>query len=163
MNFARTASRQLFYLPTSLSASSNAQVARSGIVRMSTSDEAALNITADSKCAGCSSFSEPMKPEEVQLQRSLLIPDWNANDECTQLKKSLKLKNFAAALDYVNKIGQIAESENHHPDLTIRSYNHVDITLWTHAIRGLTSNDFIVAVKIDTIPVVLSKSKKSAH
>lgn len=98
-----------------------------------------------------------MSPEAVDAQRSLLIPDWQATDNFTRLRRSLKARNFATALDYINKIGAIAEAEQHHPDLTISSYNHVHIVLWTHALGGVTANDLIMAVKIDTIPVALSK------
>lgn len=116
-------------------------------------------ITADSKCVGCEGIGEAMKPEDVEAQRSLLIPDWQATDNFTRLRRSLTTRNFATALEYINKIGAIAEAEQHHPDLSISSYNHVDIVLWTHNLGGLTENDLIMAVKIDTIPVTLSKKK----
>lgn len=123
---------------------------------MSTSTKT-LDITADSKCVGCSGIGEALDAEQVEYQRALLIPEWRTNEDRTKLTKSLRVKNFAVALDYVNKIGQIAEAENHHPDLTIRSYNHVDVVLWTHKLRGVTENDLIMAVKIDTIPVTMSR------
>lgn len=116
-------------------------------------------ITAASKCVGCEGLGESLKPEDVERQRSLLIPDWIATDDFTRLRRSLKTKNFATALEYINKIGEIAEAEQHHPDLTIHSYNHVDIVLWTHTLGGVTDNDLIMAVKIDTIPVALAKTK----
>lgn len=116
-----------------------------------------LNITPDSKCVGCSGIGEAMSVGQVEQQRALLIPEWSTTEDCTRLTKSLRVKNFATALDFINKIGQIAEAENHHPDLTIRSYNHVDIALWTHTLGGVTENDLIMAVKIDTIPVTLAR------
>lgn len=140
---------------------STLKLKHSGMSTLSPKTFEPLNITPQSKCAGCSSIGEAMSAEEVELQRTMLIPDWKTDEESTRLKKSIKVKNFASALEYVNNIGRIAESENHHPDLTIRSYNHVDITLWTHVLKGLTSNDFILAVKIDTIPIVLSKASST--
>lgn len=116
-------------------------------------------ITAASKCVGCEGIGEALAPEDVERQRSLLIPDWAATDNFTRLRRSLKTKNFDTALEYINKIGEIAEAEQHHPDLTIRSWNHVDIVLWTHTLGGVTDNDLIMAVKIDTIPVALAKRK----
>lgn len=104
-----------------------------------------------------------MHAEQVELQRALLVPEWRTKDDGTKLTKSLKVKNFATALDYINKIGRIAEAENHHPDLAIRSFNHVDIVLWTHKLHGVTENDLIMAVKIDTIPVTLPRKAPEKH
>lgn len=89
----------------------------------------------------------------------MLIPEWQVNEQATRLKRSWHTKNFAAALQFVDRVGAIAEAEQHHPDISIYSYNHVDIVLWTHALGGITENDLILAVKIDTIPVALAKKK----
>jgi 4a-hydroxytetrahydrobiopterin dehydratase len=62
-----------------------------------------------------------------------------------------------AALDFFNRIGAIAEAEDHHPDLHVVGYRNVTIELWTHAVNGLTENDFILAAKIDQLPVELKK------
>lgn len=115
------------------------------------------NITAASKCVGCEGIGEALSPDEVRRQRELLIPGWNVNEDCTRLNRSWKAKNFAAALDFLNKVGEIAEAEQHHPDIAIRSYNHVDVVLWTHSLGGVTENDLILAVKIDTVPIALSR------
>jgi len=65
------------------------------------------------------------------------------------LRKSISLKNFQEALDFIAKVGQIAEAEGHHPDIYLHNYNKVRLTLSTHAIKGLSENDFILASKID--------------
>lgn len=117
------------------------------------------NITPQSKCVGCEGIGECLSPGQVESSRATLIPDWQVNEDATRLKRSWHTKNFAAALDFVNKVGAIAEAEQHHPDISIYSYNHVDIVLWTHTLRGITENDLIMAVKIDTIPVALAKKK----
>ena len=71
---------------------------------------------------------------------------WALEDK--KIHKLFAFKNFKEAMIFVNKVAEIAESEGHHPDITIH-YNKVDISLWTHAIRGLSLNDFIIAAKID--------------
>ncbi|MBN1213477.1 MAG: 4a-hydroxytetrahydrobiopterin dehydratase [candidate division Zixibacteria bacterium] len=78
------------------------------------------------------------------------IDDWTVIDE-KQIEKEFSFKNFAEALKFVNVVGEIAEDENHHPDILLHSWNKVTIKLWTHAICGLSLNDFIVAAKIDHI------------
>ena len=65
-----------------------------------------------------------------------------------KIKKKLKLKDFKEAMAFVNKVAEIAESEGHHPDIHI-FYNQVRIELWTHAVGGLSENDFIMAAKLD--------------
>ena len=64
------------------------------------------------------------------------------------LRKRYALANFAQALDLVNRIGAIAEAQNHHPDLGL-AWGRVDVEIWTHKIRGLTESDFIFAAKCD--------------
>eukprot|EP00177_Eucheuma_denticulatum_P007229 GFKZ01013155.1.p1 GENE.GFKZ01013155.1~~GFKZ01013155.1.p1 ORF type:complete len:155 (+),score=14.06 GFKZ01013155.1:230-694(+) len=115
-------------------------------------------ITPDSKCVGCEGIGTTLTPAEVQTQRSLLIPQWETNEQCTRLTRSLRTKDFATAVEYVNRIAAIAEAEGHHPDLTIRKWNCVHVSLWTHSLGGLTDNDLIMAVKIDTIPVELAQN-----
>lgn len=109
-------------------------------------------ITPDSKCVACEGLAEALPADEVKAQAGALLPTWRTNDDHTWLLKSVKVRNFSAALDYINRIGQIAEAEQHHPDLAIRSYNFVDIALQTHKVGGITDNDLILAVKIDTVP-----------
>jgi 4a-hydroxytetrahydrobiopterin dehydratase len=65
-----------------------------------------------------------------------------------RLNKDWRLKDFATALAFVNRIGAIAEAEDHHPDITL-GWGRVGVELWTHAAGGLTENDFIVAARID--------------
>lgn len=62
-----------------------------------------------------------------------------------------------AALELFNRIGEVAEAEGHHPDLSVFDYNKVIIGLSTHKVRGITENDIIMAVKIDALPIILSK------
>ena len=78
------------------------------------------------------------------------IPGWELKKEATRLHRSFKLKNFETALDFVNKVGVIAEQEGHHPDLEL-GWGYVNILIFTHAINGLHENDFILAAKINAI------------
>ena len=65
------------------------------------------------------------------------------------------MKDFLAAIDFFNKIAAVAEEEDHHPDLHLEGYRNVTIALSTHAVKGLTENDFILAAKINQIPVAV--------
>ena len=67
------------------------------------------------------------------------------------LEKEFVLKNFTAAVDFINKIAQVAESEGHHPDILLYDYKKLKITLTTHAIDGLSINDFVMAMKINEL------------
>ena len=99
------------------------------------------------KCIPCEAGTPPLNGEEI---KKLLkeIPSWTLKDG--HLYKKFKFKDFLEAMKFINKIAQIAESEGHHPDFCVH-YNKVDVELWTHAINGLSENDFIVAAKIDKI------------
>lgn len=69
----------------------------------------------------------------------------------TKIAKTFTLESFSEAVEFVNKIAKIAEAEDHHPDLRIYSYKKVDVELTTHAVGGLSKNDFILAAKIEEI------------
>lgn len=99
------------------------------------------------KCIPCEAGTPPLKEEEI---KKLLgqISAWALKDE--HLYKKFKFKNFVEAMKFINKVAEIAENEGHHPDFSVH-YNKVEIELFTHAINGLSENDFIVAAKIDNI------------
>ncbi len=69
------------------------------------------------------------------------------------LERTFKFKDFAEAFAFVTKAADLAEEEGHHPDIDLVGYRNVTVELWTHAIGGLSENDFILAAKIDQIPV----------
>lgn len=85
--------------------------------------------------------------------RELLVqvPGWELSGDGKQIFKEWKCKNFKEALAFVNKVGEIAESEGHHPNIYVHGWNKVKLELSTHAIGGLTENDFIMAAKINGI------------
>lgn len=103
------------------------------------------------KCVPCEGGVPPMPDDEIaaHLQE---VDEWRAVEQ-TKIIKTYEFKDFAAALRFVNQVGEIAEAEGHHPDIEIFGWNKVKITLSTHAIGGLSLNDFIVAAKIDKLGV----------
>ena len=104
------------------------------------------------KCLPCEGGVEPCTIEEATDQL-VKLPGWRSTQQGQRIRKDWKVKNFMAALDFFNKIAEVAESEGHHPDLHLEGYRNVSIEIWTHAIGGLSENDFILAAKIDEISV----------
>ena len=78
--------------------------------------------------------------------------------EGLRIRKDWTVKDFSAGLEFFRAVGDIAEAENHHPDLHLEGYRNVWIENSTHAISGLSENDFILAAKIDRLPVKLKKN-----
>jgi 4a-hydroxytetrahydrobiopterin dehydratase len=76
---------------------------------------------------------------------------WSMDAEAKSISRKVNCNHFAEAIELLNKIAEIAESEGHHPDLHVTGYRHLRIDLTTHAIGGLSENDFIVAAKIDQL------------
>jgi 4a-hydroxytetrahydrobiopterin dehydratase len=76
-------------------------------------------------------------------------------EDSKRLRREWRVKDFATALDFFNRIARVAEAENHHPDLHLTGYRNVAVEIWTHAVGGLTENDFIMAAKLSTLPVDL--------
>lgn len=100
------------------------------------------------KCVPCEGGVKPLTPDEYGSYLRTALTGWSDVDE-KQIEKEYKFKDFQQALDFVNKVGKIAESEGHHPDINLHGWNKVKLTLSTHAIGGLSENDFIMASKID--------------
>jgi len=106
---------------------------------------------ATGKCVACRAGEPTLTDNEIaELQPQ--VPDWQVRevDGMKRLEKSFKFKNFVQALDFTNKIGTIAEEENHHP-LIITEWGRVTVNWWTHKIGGLHKNDFIMAAKTDKL------------
>ncbi len=103
---------------------------------------------ADKKCVPCRGGVPPVKGKELQkLHKS--VPQWNVVNE-HHLKREFKFPDFAMALEFVNRVGALAEEEGHHPDILL-AWGKAEVTLWTHKIDGLTESDFIMAAKIDRL------------
>lgn len=101
-------------------------------------------------CKPCEGGVDKFDSQQAAKQLEEL-PEWQLNDSATMISRKWERKNFADALAFVNKIGEIAESDQHHPNLHIVDYKIVKVELTTHAIGGLSENDFILAAKIDGV------------
>ena len=98
-------------------------------------------------CKPCEGGTPPLTSE--QAKKYLVdVPGWKIDGN--KITKEYKFDNFKKSLSFVNKIGGIAEKEGHHPDITF-GWGYVKITLTTHAVKGLSENDFILAAKINEI------------
>ncbi len=104
---------------------------------------------AEKKCVACEGFETPFVREEAVVLLKQ-VKDWKLADDAKSISKECTFKNFADALAFANKVGAIAEEEGHHPDLTV-GWGKVSVFLTTHAIKGLSENDFILAAKIDQL------------
>jgi 4a-hydroxytetrahydrobiopterin dehydratase len=104
------------------------------------------------KCQPCEGGIPRMTPEEVGAHLPS-VPQRKVLDDGIRIRREWVAKNFMAAMDFFNKVAAVAEEDGHHPDLHLVGYRNVAIELWTHAIGGLSENDFILAAKIDRIPI----------
>ena len=101
------------------------------------------------KCQACSGNTP--KFDEKQISDNLSkLDNWSVNDEQKMIYKKFNFKTFKQALNFTNKVGEIADLEGHHPDISL-GWGYSLIMLHTHAIQGLSINDFIIAAKIDEI------------
>jgi len=104
----------------------------------------------DKQCVPCELGGTPLTKERAVGYLTELRATWDLIDENKKIRAEFEFKDFLSAVDFVNKIAKVAESESHHPDIYI-FYNTVTIELWTHAMNGLSENDFIVAAKIENL------------
>ncbi len=102
------------------------------------------------ECVPCKGGVPPLKGEELE-QLKEQVKGWDVIEE-HHISKTYKFPNFVKALAFVNKVGNIAEEQGHHPDIFL-TWGKASIKTWTHKIDGLTESDFILAAKIDEIPV----------
>lgn len=104
---------------------------------------------ASRKCVPCEGGVPRLPPERVEaLLRE--TAGWSASDDQRKIRKRFVFDDFKGAMAFLTKLALCAEAEGHHPDFAVH-YSVVDVTLWTHAIGGLSDNDFILAAKIDRL------------
>ncbi len=108
------------------------------------------------KCVPCEGGVPRYSSAEAAAQIAKLT-DWRLTHDDTRIRKDWVAKSFMAGMRFFNKVAEVAEDDNHHPDLHLEGYRNVWIELWTHAIGGLSENDFILAAKIDELPIELKK------
>ena len=104
------------------------------------------------RCVGCEGGIPALSAEEIN-QLILEIPQWQVNSEHTVINRRFEFKGFYKTMAFVNAIAWIANQENHHPDMEV-GYNYCLVKFTTHAINGLTKNDFICAAKINQLEQV---------
>jgi len=102
---------------------------------------------ADMKCVPCRGGTPPMELSRARELLAGLSPGWALN-VAGHLERAYAFKNFAAALEFAARVGAIAETEGHHPDLYI-AWGKCKVEVWTHKIKGLTESDFYLAAKAD--------------
>ena len=106
------------------------------------------------KCVPCEGGVPKLTAAEAEAQIKQLI-GWTLTENRERIRKTWVVKNFMAAMNFFNHVACVAECEGHHPDLHLASYRNVTIEIYTHAIGGLSENDFILAAKIDSLPILL--------
>jgi 4a-hydroxytetrahydrobiopterin dehydratase len=104
------------------------------------------------KCVPCRGGIPTLSDEEIDLFYNQLKKQWLVveKDGIKRLEKSFKFKDFAQALAFTNKVGELAEKQGHHPDI-LTEWGNVTVSWWTHKIKGLHKNDFIMAAKTDAV------------
>ena len=108
-----------------------------------------MNDLTQRQCTACKGGVEPLKSEAIKEYMEQLGEGWGVIEE-HHLEKEYKFKDFKQALGFVNKVGELAEAEGHHPDIYL-SWGKVILEIWTHKINGLHENDFVLAAKADKI------------
>ena len=100
------------------------------------------------KCVPCRGGVPPLAGKELD-ELAAQLPDWKVIER-HHLERAFKFRNFREALDFTNRVGELAEEQGHHPDLLL-SWGKVVVTIWTHKIDGLHESDFVLAAKIDRL------------
>ena len=103
-----------------------------------------------SKCIPCEGGIDPLTDAQIEEYKRQ-VPRWTlVREDSKKLKRAFEFKDFRQALDFTDKVGELAEAEGHHPVITTE-WGKVTIVYWTHAISGLHQNDFIMAAKTDDL------------
>ena len=103
---------------------------------------------AHKRCVPCEGGTKPLQEAEANKLLGELNKEWSIREG--KLRRDFSFRDFKEAMKFVNSVAEIAEQEWHHPDISIY-FNKVNIELFTHSIKGLSENDFILAAKVDSI------------
>lgn len=104
---------------------------------------------AQKQCVPCRGGVPPLKGKEISQLQQQLHSHWQVIDE-HRLEREFRFKNFRQALEFTNRVGELAEAQGHHPDIFL-GWGKVRLTVLTHKIGGLTESDFIFAAKVDQL------------
>ncbi len=107
-----------------------------------------MSLTAK-KCVPCRGGIPPLTPAEAESYLPE-APGWTLDDAATRIERKFEFANFVDALDFVNKLGAVAEDEGHHPDVSF-GWGYCTVIFYTHKIKGLHENDFIMAAKVNAL------------
>ncbi|MGB3683722.1 MAG: 4a-hydroxytetrahydrobiopterin dehydratase [Rubrobacteraceae bacterium] len=103
---------------------------------------------ADKVCVPCGGDAKPLRGAELEKLRDQ-VPGWGLVEE-HHLRRNFRFENFRAALGFVNRVGELAEEQGHHPDIDF-GWGRAEVNVFTHTVDGLTENDFIFAAKVDLL------------
>jgi 4a-hydroxytetrahydrobiopterin dehydratase len=109
-----------------------------------------MNELATKECVPCKGGVPPLAGAALTEVQNKLGADWQVA-RGHHLEKEFTFKNFREALAFTNQVGELAEAQNHHPDIYL-TWGKVKVTIWTHKIDGLTESDFVLAAKIEALP-----------
>jgi 4a-hydroxytetrahydrobiopterin dehydratase len=109
-----------------------------------------MNELHERRCAPCEGGIPPLSPDQCRKYQAKLAPGWTLSDDMKFLSRDFRFKDFYRTMSFVNALAHIANVEDHHPDLEL-GYNYCRVRWNTHAIGGLSDNDFICAAKVDRI------------
>jgi len=104
------------------------------------------------KCRPCEGGMPPLTPAQAQALLAQISSAWELTDDARGIRRAFAFRDFHRTMSFVNALAHLANIEDHHPDLEV-GYNYCRVTYTTHAIRGLSENDFVCAAKIDLIPL----------
>ncbi|HTM67874.1 MAG TPA: 4a-hydroxytetrahydrobiopterin dehydratase [Candidatus Binatia bacterium] len=104
---------------------------------------------ASKRCGPCNKETPPLDAGRCG-ELHVLVPEWEMGQG--RITREFRFRDFKEAMAFANRVGDVAEGEGHHPDIFVNRWRYVHLTLTTHAIGGLSENDFIVAAKIDRLP-----------
>jgi len=107
----------------------------------------------EQKCQACEGIGKALNAEQIKNLFPQLDKNWQIKENNTSLHRVFNFKNYYQTMAFVNALAWIAHQENHHPDLIV-SYNRCEVTWSTHALQGLSTNDFICAAKTDRLTQV---------
>lgn len=99
-------------------------------------------------CQACEGIGRALLPEQIDALLQQLDKSWQVQENFKLIKRSFSFANFYETMSFVNALAWVANRENHHPDLLV-GYNYCHVSFTTHALKGLTNNDFICAAKVD--------------
>ncbi len=108
------------------------------------------------KCSPCEGGVPPLSRREAEEQLRH-VEGWSLVHDGQRIRRAWTVRNFMAGIDFFTRVAALAEEEGHHPDLHLEGYRQAAIELWTHAIGGLSENDFILAAKINQLPIQLKR------